>query len=438
MNIVPQNYFYPIRVDKNVAFNIAAFREFGDDSKILKAIIIYMAINHQEEDLFGFYKLDPKKFAKEMYLQESHLFRMHPSPFFIEHDPNARVLIDNEQKEGRMSSHRTWSTYFENALYILTNRSIIDDYRYKEGNKTIVSTRRFNFIDEIRFELVKTGKTKRILYYYKPNKIYEENLKTYFLNTKIQKYNRLKKPKLDEAYLDILNRINNTNIKNLNSIKFSIDTLANILQVKPYKRFSSYKIKVTEKFEVLRKVIDNDIRNLQLTWANPSKNIGTYISKVDKTKPKVIYDNIAIISWERLTKKEQSAKDSKTYKNLFETELNRSLIKAFFRSNRIKLKSHDEDYKKKLFYSWILSENDMDIKEIKYQDTYLFVYKNTDNIKSHTKTFLKTLKYLAKLKEEHDCFRFSNDLLYFVTKDKETQFKHFYELLNHFHKYANK
>lgn len=436
-SLVYKEDFNPLRVDKNIAFNILAFRAFDEDAKILKAILLYMAINHQEEDLFGFYKIDPKKFSKMMFLNESHLFRMHPRPFFIENDPNARVRIENEQKHGRMSHHRTWSTYFENALYILTNKSIIDDYRIKEGNKSIISTQRFNFIDEIRFELIKTGKTKRIMYYYKPNKKYEDNLKTYFLNSKIEKYNSLKKPKLDEAYLDILNRINNANAKGLNSIAFSADGLALILQIKKYKRFSAYKTKITEKFEVLKKTIADDVKGLDLTWANPKDSLGAHISNLQKNTPKVIYKNVPIVSWDRLTKEQKTKNDSKIFKNLFDTELTRALIVAFFNTNQAKLTS-DEEQKKIAFYRWIFSDIDMDIKEIKFKDTYVDVYKNTKSLKAFSDDYTKVLNYLSKVQAKHNCISHYDDKLYLQLKDKKIEFKHLYELLNYVKEYLIK
>lgn len=436
-SLIYNEHLNPLRVDKNIAFNILAFRAFDDDAKILKAILLYMAINHQEEDLFGFYKLDPKTFAKLMFLSESHLFRMHPKPFFIENDPKARVLIENEQINGRMSHHRTWSTYFENALYMLTNKSIIDDYRIKEGNKSIISTQRFNFIDEIRFELIKTGKTKRIMYYYKPNKKYEDNLKTYFLNTKIEKYNALKKPKLDEAYLDILNRINNANVKGLNAITFNIDDIATILQIEPYKRFSAYKNKISEKFEVLKKTIGNDIKGLDLTWANPNDSLGSHISNLQMDKPKVIYKNVAIISWDRLTKEEKSKKDSNIFKNIFDTELTRALIQAFFNTHEAKL-TNDEERKKIAFYVWMFSDQDMDIKQIKFNDTYVEVYKNTKSLKPYAEDFVKVLKYVVKVQSKHNCISFNNDKLYLQLKDKKVEFKHLYELLNYIQHYLIK
>ncbi len=425
----------PIRVDKNVAFNIAAFRRFPEDSKLLKAIILYMAINHQDEDLFGFYKLDPIKFAEKMYFNRTFLFRKHPSPFFLEHDPNAQVLVRNEMSHrpnGRMSEHRTWSSYLENALYILTNQSIIDDYRYKEGDKMTVSTTRVNFIDEIRFELIKVGRNHRVMYYYKPNKKYEDNLKSYFLITKIQKFNLLKKPKLDEAYLDILNRIHNANSKGLNAILFNIDTLAHIMQIADYKRFSSKKAKVTEKFEILRKTIGEDVKSLTLTWVNPNDSISSIIDGIKYKNSTGKYKNVAQISWSRLTKKETTDRNTRIFKTIFNQELNRALISAFFNAHEPKTRVLSDERKKKAFYRWMFSMDDMDIKEIKFKDTYLQIYKNTMSLVAFTKEYTRMIKEMAKLQAKHNCFQYENDLIYFHMSKKTVSFRHFHEILTYF------
>ena len=190
----------PVRIDKNFAFHISSFKNlFGEDAKLLKAIIFYMAINFQEKDLFGFYKLDPKEFADKLKFAKTHLFYLHENPFFVTHDPNAQELLALEEKHGRNSAHRTWRTTLENALYILTNRSFIDDYRIREQNKTIVETQRFNFIDTIRFEHVRTWKTKKVVYYYKPNPLFEQNLRTYFIGTFTEHFVALRKSNLDES-----------------------------------------------------------------------------------------------------------------------------------------------------------------------------------------------------------------------------------------------
>ncbi|MEM7487334.1 MAG: hypothetical protein AAF348_19165 [Bacteroidota bacterium] len=422
-----------LRVDKNVAFNIMSFRELGEDAKLIKAVLLYTALNHQEEDLFGFYRLDPKKFAKSMFLTESHLYRLHPSPYFMEHDPRAEEKLERESNDpkGRMSEWRTWRTYLENALYILTNQNIVDDYRFKDNNKTIITTSRFNFFDEITFKLEKSGKTHRIIYYYKPNVKYENNLKQYFLLGEIKKYNLLKKPKLDDAYLDILNRIANANSKGVNSLKFSIDLLAEILGIKKYKRFSDWKAKVTEKFDRLRAVIGEDIKGLELTWINPNDTVGDHVELVE-TGTKVRVDNVALITWDRMTIEEKRQKDSKTFKNIFDTELTRAFVQTYFNTYEGKLVGLSEDRKKELFYEWFFSDVDMDIKEVKYKDTYVEIYKGSKGMNAYSREFLKVLEYATKAQAKYKCISFENDQLVLYFKDKKVTFKHLYQLIHHF------
>lgn len=423
----------PFRVDKNMAFNIKEFRKFGSDAKLLKSIVLFMAVNHQQEDLFGFYRLEPKRFAEIMHLQEPHLFRMHPEPYFIKNDENAKALLENEGKHGRMSQHRTWSTELENALYILTHKTIIEDYRHKTDDKTVISSQRFNFLDEIRFELHTTGKTQKVVYYYKPNTIFENNLKNYFLISKVKKYLLLKKPKLDEAYLDLSNRITSANENGLTAITFNINTFADILQVQEYSQFSKFKGKISEKFEKLRGVIGKDIPGLQLTWASSDNDLNDYASKVSGRKPRKV-ENLAIVSWDAPSKKEKKDRETAIYRNIFDTELNRSLIQAFFTINETRMANFDEEDKKAAFYKWMFSSENMDIKEIKFQDTYVDVYKNTMSLVKHKEDFRKTLAKMANWQEQHKCFYYKDDQIHFVTNKEEStgaSFNHFYELYNH-------
>ena len=420
------------RIDKNFAYNIGNFRTFQEDAKILKQLLAYIAVTYQDQDLFGFFKLDPKKFAKTMYLNDRKLFSIHPDPYFKKHHPKATILIDQEQKKGRMSEHRTWSSYLENALYLLANYSFINDYRTKEGNKIIVSTERFNYLDDIKFKLVKTGKTKKIVYYYKPNEKFIKNLQSYFLNIDIQKFNVLKKPNLEEAYVSITNSVNNESVKGINAITYSVDALADILNVDSYAKFSQYKSKITEKFERLKNTIGEDIPGLDLTWINPSTSIGGHIATIGSETPTVKYKSVPIVSWNKLTKKEKDEIDRKTFKNIFDTQLTRSLIHAYLNMNKVKSSIFDdEETKKKGFYNWFFSEEDLDIKQIQFKHSYVEVYKNTLNLSNLEQDFTSVIKYLSKIQSEHNCIKYIDNKLLFVTKEKTVEFSHLYQLINH-------
>lgn len=428
-----------IRVDKNFAFNIQEFRVFEEDSKLLKALIIYMAWNNQK-DLFGFYKIDPANFAKIMFFNKNHLFQIHPNPKQLQLK-NAVDLLAKESLHGRMTEFRTWSSYLENALFILNNEKIIKDYRYKTDKKAISSIKSFTFLDEIQFEIVKTGKTKKIIYKYIPNEKFQENLKNYFLNTKLNKYNVLKKPNLDEAYLDILNRINNCNAKNENSITFNLDNFASILGIGKYKSFSKYKLKISSKFELLKKTIGSDVKDLELIWGKRKGHAQSLVSKLSAnskrttTASSVNYDNIPIITWRAESKDELRIKDSETFKNIFDTELIKELTKAYFWSNNTEIDELDEFNKKKSFYAWFFSEKDMDVKSIKFQDTYVDVYKSTDGLAFQENKFNETIKRLIKIKSEVPNFitLTSNGLLHLKFPNGDSKkFEHLYEVINIF------
>tara|TARA_R110000744_G_scaffold380545_1_gene501904 strand:- start:2784 stop:4154 length:1371 start_codon:yes stop_codon:yes gene_type:complete len=425
----------PVRIDKNFAFHISSFKElFGEDSKLIKAIIFYMAVNFQQKDLFGFYKLDPKEFCDKLKYHQSHLSYIHKNPFFLAHDPNAQQLLHLEQKHGRNSVHRTWSTVLENALYILTNRSFIDDYRVRKQNKTVVETQRFNFIDTIRFEHVKTGKTKKTVYYYKPNPLFEENLRTYFIGSFTSHFTSLRQNNLDDSYLNLLNRINNATSNKLSGIQFSIGALAEILNISEYKRFALYKRKVTAKFDTLIPFLDSHFKGLQLTWIKPSSVSATsdLIESIVIPNSKVNYENIALVTWEIYSKEETAKNNQKTYDNIFDTELARNIIKAYFDTHEGKLLNADEEDKKLSFYKWVFSPNDMQLKKATYITTYGAIKKHQINIEQHASFYLKTLVYISAIQEKHNCIHFEKNTIKLSLKGKEIIFNQLYELTNYF------
>lgn len=425
----------PVRIDKNFAFHISSFNTlFGEDSKLIKAIIFYMAINFQEKDLFGFHKLDPKEFCEKLKYHQSHLSYIHKTPFFLTHDPNAQKLIELEEKHGRNSVHRTWSTILENALYILTNRSFIDDYRVRKQNKTVVETQRFNFIDSIRFEHVKTGKTKKTIYYYKPNPLFEDNLRTYFIGSFTNHFASLRQNNLDDSYLNLLNRINNATSNKLTGIQFSIGAIAEILNISEYKRFTQYKRKVTDKFETLKPFLDSHFKGLELTWIKPSSvtAASALIESIAVPHNKVNYENIALITWELYTKEEVATSNQKTYDNIFDTELSRNIIKAYFDTHEGKLLNAEEENKKDSFYKWVFSSKDMQLKKATYITTYGAIKKHQISVEQHASSYLKTLVYISTIQEKHNCIQFEKNSIRLTLKGKEIIFNQLYELTNYF------
>lgn len=430
-----------IRIDKNLAFNIDDFNDYEQD-QILTSLITFMACKHQK-DLFGFCKIDPKEFAKEMGFNVNHLFKIHPEPKQLESKDGLKLLAE-ENINGRMSESRTWSTYLENALYILSTRTIIDDYRYKTAKKSIASVKTFILLEEIRIEIVKIGKTKKVVYKYKPNPKFEENLKSYFLNIKLEKYVTLKKPRLNYGYIQILNRINNANQNNLNSITFNIDTLAKILHIEPHSRFSNYKRKVTSKFEKLKETIDQDVKGLQLVWGKNSDHIAALENKLTVNKPntKVRYDNTPIIIWEKPNPKLETSKNYKIFKNIFDTELIKGITKAFFslKDKKIETNFLDDDQKVIAFYDWFFSEEGMDIKLIKFRDTFVDVYNTTKSLVKFELDFKNAVVFFSqvKLHESYD-LQYTEDSIRFsypVKDEKQVvEFEHLYQLLNFHYKY---
>lgn len=405
-----------VRLDKNVAFNILEFRQYDQDASILKALLFYIAYNNQT-DLFGYCALDPAQFSSLLKISLNRLFRMHPNPEFLKHH-GAQDKLKLEQKHGRMSTYRTWSTYLENALYILNTKVIVKDYRYHEKDKIIIESKNFTFLEEIRFVLKKTGKTHKVIYYYKPSEKFEANLKQYFLDTKLNKFAALKRSSLDDAYLDLLNRINNASAKNLYSIFFNIDDFADILAIKPYSRFSMYKRKINEKFNKLCQVIDKDVEGLELTWI--------------KGQDQKVAAN-PVISWSKPPKKAVDNKNETVFKNIFDTELVKSLVKRFFETQQKRISILNEDQKISAFYQWFFSYDDLDIKEIVFKATYIEVYKNTKFLKKELERFNKMLLHMCKNQEKHKMIGSTAEgKVYLRVNDRKIMFDFLYDLFNYY------
>jgi len=426
-----------IRVDKNFAENIKNIsKNYKKDAAIIKAILMYMAYDSQK-DLFGFYKIDPQEFADTMFFQKTNLFRMHPNPKQLL-KKGVKEDIENEKRFGRMSEHRMWKSNLENALYILSTESVVTDYKYKVDTKSIGVVERFNFIDKIEFELEYVGRTKKIIYKYKPNPKFEENLKTYFSNVCIKKYGLLKKPKLEDAYVDLLNQINNQNVKGLNTKAFKLEIFADIMSIKKHEDFSNYKSKINTKFERLKAVVGDDVKGLKLIWGKSSDHIESTMNAliVNRKKQKVKYDNIPILTWDRVSQNDLSIISSKLFKTMFRQQLFKGLSKICFSKYKDEITHFIDQEKIVFFYEWILSSSDLDIKLIKYKDTFIDIYKSTNSLPKFSLEFKDTLKALSNAYYTKKTIILSADKIILNTKRfSNKKFNHFYELMDFY--YAN-
>lgn len=429
------------RIDKNIADNFKALEDTlpKDVSKYVKAILFYMALNRQK-DLFGFYKLDLAEFADSMGFDPANIKRFHKNPRQLTDLGNkVQYYLEKEKKDTRHSTSRLWRSNFENALYILSTQSFVNEYRYKTETKAVVGTKSIQFIEDFSAEMISVGKTKKVVYKYKPNPLFEESLKTYFLNANLSKINQLRKPRLVGAYLRILNEVHANNYKNKNAKTFSLREMSSILDIGSYSQVPRLKTKITKKFEKLVEIVGSDIKGLSLTWGVGNIGETNAIEYLDdqlsifKSNTKTLNKSLSIpiITWDLLSKDEQSKKDSIIFKKMFNQELIKNLSQFCFSAYEKDVFRSSEEFKMKFFYDWFFSEIDLAQKKIKYQSTYLDIYKNTKSEAAFSDDYFEAVNGLSYAYKNGSLeFNSNFDTILLHLKNKESKsFNNIYETI---------
>ncbi|SEC67723.1 hypothetical protein SAMN04489761_3474 [Tenacibaculum sp. MAR_2009_124] len=348
-----------VRIDKNLAFNITDFRKYSKkDEALIKSLVIYMSLNFQK-NLFGLVDIDPADFAKRMKIYRTDLFKKHDDPLFFKVSSTPKEeLLRLEKEHGNMSQYRCWNTNLENALFVLKYENIISSYKSKSGDEERITLNNFAYIKELHLVFKKVGKTKKIIYQYKPTEEFEFSLRKFFFNANITTFLALRSSSLEDWYLNLLNRIQVQQYTgNTKPIYYKIVDFAKLLNISTQRleanekdAFSDVKKKINRKFKkTFLPKVEKEIMGLELNWR-----------KSENSK----YYNVVEISW--IKPSEESLKENKKsiYEDLFLTELFKNLS-VFYNENYLSLES-DMETKTNKFLKWLFSYNDLDIKKGKY------------------------------------------------------------------------
>jgi len=368
-----------LRVDKNFAYNISVFRKYdAEDRSLLKDIILYVTLYFQQENLFGYYNLDPDHFCKIMGRKKNKIFAKHENPIFYKiSDKSKEELIELEQQHGRLSKHRIWDTKFENALLILKYETLISSYAHSGPNTDRVTIEDFQYFKKIHIVVEKRGKARKIIYQYQPTEEFKASLIRFFCNVNLKTYLNTKQKHLDECYFELINRVNGQELKQKTETFYNIIEFAKLLNIsaqallneaahnktlsngqKPKKgAFTDLKRKINRKFNTFQDLTDTDFNNLELTWTKAPGARSTN------------YDNVVKISWTGKSEAVRKEEVKKIFDDLFFTELIKDL--SFFFNNNHTLFEVDNEIVINKFLNWLFSDKDFEIKKSKYVSVFV-------------------------------------------------------------------
>jgi len=385
-----------VRIDKNFAYNILDFEKF-DESKLIKDLLFYISFTYQNHtDLFGFGLLDPKNFASVMSLDYSNLFRKHPNPFQLLNlsDNKINNLLQKENDFGRMSEHRLWTSYLENALYILKSKPVYSVYKHKDDNKVFIEEKNFIILESIGIQINKIKGQKKLLYKYKLNKLFIANLKKFFLNAELKTYIELKKPNLDNFFITVSNLIQSLSAKNINGHYFKFDELAELLKVSQ-KEPKFVKRDINKKMKLVLPYLEPLFKNISFFWVKGNGQRFAYVPA---------------ISWtlEKKEKKESEFSQS-IHKDIFRNDIRHEFLE-FFRYNyfdNLFTELHS-DNETKQFFLWLVSDKDLSEKTALFITVYSRYNKTTSRFFKPVDAAKQFFKDIKMMKTERSLVNYLN------------------------------
>lgn len=198
-----------VRIDKNTVYNYLNFDAHGEDSgDIIRCLLLYFSKSHQYQ-FFGFGKLDPVAFSKEMKISRSRLFSKATKPFQFQNLDNNQIDELYKLEEEDPENFRVYDNNLENALFILLKSNILyPSYLSKKSIKgKTASLKSVQVLTELRTHFKKQRGGEKINYSYTLSKEFQDNLSTYFLHLNIVDIIKLRKPNLDGLYMMLSNEI---------------------------------------------------------------------------------------------------------------------------------------------------------------------------------------------------------------------------------------
>ena len=410
-----------LRVDKNMAYNISDFKRYDKmDQIVIKNLIIYMSLTFQK-NLFNLVEIDPKDFIETMKLNRSSLIQEHKNPLFYKINSKSKEELKAlELKHGRLSKYRIWDSVLENALFILQYENIISSYAQNTNTVERVSITSFSYIKSLHVTYKKTGKTKKIVYEYEPSDEFELSLKKFFFNITVENFVKLRSSNLEDCYLNLINRIQSENYKNNNRITFALQNFAELLNVKhdtihQEKGFSNIKKNCARKFNTkFIPIVQKEIPNISLKWIKG---------------PNSKFTNLADISWLKLNPKLLKDHNNKIYDDLFFTEFFKDLS-VYYENNHQRFES-DLDLKFNGFIDWMMSYEDIEIKQSKYVSVFANIKGKIDNLEQKARDYIINLADLQELKlNDKDFLKCNNGTFSLTMNNKVYKYGNLKDVFN--------
>lgn len=377
-----------LRIDKNLAYNIGELQKYEDKQTqiIIKSLLIYFSFSYQT-DLFGYGTLDPKDFSKKMNIDYASLFRKHPSPKQISNSPYpARALYELEKVDGKFSSSRLWDNYLENALYILSSSPLFENYKGSTGKREFVGIANYILIRDrrISFEPSNNGRNKKVLYHYKLDEMFENNLRRFFLQTKLENYLLSKSKGVEDFYLSLSNIYQSKKGQGITQWRWKLEDLTEIFHISSNLEIRHQKSKLKNKLKLVEKIMQNEIPGIEFFWDKGQGQRYAYVPSV---------------KWSPLNDKVSKNTDYKTLDSVFFKHLKRNLYEIFLRQE---IKAEDPV---KAFYSWLWQPETLDVKIGCYVSTYA-LHNKVSYPKPNTlaKAFFLDIKKCKTIEDIEQCF----------------------------------
>lgn len=200
----------PVRFDKLFSEYGFNFNDFGNDGQLMFDLVVYFASQHQN-NFFGFGKLNVDDFCKTMKYNKTNLLRAHENPYQFQLKSDKKAAFERLNQKttianGKDAANKNefFYTVLDNALYRLYQSKISfgdENSQYIAHNKKEilkkVSLQGGVVVIEELSKFYVESKTanngiNKVLYSFRLNPIFLENLTTFYLNINIDSIAKLR------------------------------------------------------------------------------------------------------------------------------------------------------------------------------------------------------------------------------------------------------
>ena len=184
--------FSVVRLDRNLAASIDMIwlDELSltqEDKSLIKSVLYYICVERQT-NLFGYGSIDPAHFATIMEYPEGYLRKPHKDPVQLRH-------LSEDEKKRRKNTERVhpeqkvMDSMLENALHVLHTQTL----QLKQGAKEVIFendgtaakyttlSNSYIFLTELEVVTIKKRGTAKVMFNYKVDTKFTNNLSLYFL-----------------------------------------------------------------------------------------------------------------------------------------------------------------------------------------------------------------------------------------------------------------